>query len=375
MIPYQFPSEAFQIIIPYVTLIASIIAALLVARFLVRRTARLAGTLRTRFKISEGVANLVGAMLRFTIWVVVAVFVIAMILILFGLGQVLTESITLSLTTNASRIALVVLTLVVSYIIVRLIHVFFVEFKTRTRLHPFTVDLLENVASYLVYAVAALLVVVNVLVAAGLGTIAGSLITLFAVLIGLVVSFAATGSIGNALAGLVLMSWRPYRAGDTVEIGGGTYGDILDIDVMFTRVRTIKDEIVHVPNLQVLSSKIVNYSGLERCIVHQKVTIGYDIKRATVEELLRRAAAKTEGLLHDPPPFVLISKLDNYYVTYEINGYTSRPNELVRIYSELMKNILDVFGDAGVEILSPQYTVVRLGRNVPKQTRRVLRRK
>ena len=375
MIPYQFPSEAFQIIIPYVTLIASIIAALLVARFLVRRTARLAGTLRTRFKISEGVANLVGAMLRFTIWVVVAVFVIAMILILFGLGQVLTESITLSLTTNASRIALVVLTLVVSYISVRLIHVFFVEFKSRTRLHPFTVDLLENVASYFVYAVAALLVVVNVLVAAGLGTIAGSLITLFAVLIGLVVSFAATGSIGNALAGLVLMSWRPYRAGDRVEIGGGTYGDILDIDVMFTRVRTIKDEIVHVPNLQVLSSKIVNYSGLERCIVHQKVTIGYDIKRATVEELLRRAAAKTEGLLHDPPPFVLISKLDNYYVTYEINCYTSRPNELVRIYSELMKNILDVFGDAGVEILSPQYTVVRLGRNVPKQTRRVLRRK
>jgi len=83
---------------------------------------------------------------------------------------------------------------------------------------------------------------------------------------------------------------------------------------------------------------------------------------------LTRAAAMTEGLLHDPPPFVLIMNLDNYYVSYEINGYTSRQNELIRIYSDFMKNILDVFGDAEVEILSPQYTVLRLGRKVEGQT-------
>lgn len=325
--------------------------------------------------MSEGVADLFEAVVRFAIWAIVAGLVVTVILVQFGLGQLVAESITLSLTTNASRITLIVLTLVISYIVVRLIHVFFAEFKTRSKLHPFTVDLLEHVASYFVYAIVALLIVTNVLVAAGLGTIAGSLVTLFAVLIGLVVSFAATGSIGNALAGLVLMTWRPYRDGDRVEIGGGTYGDVVDVDVMFTKLRTIKDEIIHVPNLQVLGNKIVNYSGLERCILHQEVTIGYDVKRTTVEELLKRAAAKTEGLLDDPSPFVLVRSLNNYYVTYEVNAYTNRQNQLVRIYSDLMKNILDVFGDAHVEILSPQHVVLSPGRNSEDQTALSIRRR
>jgi small-conductance mechanosensitive channel len=368
LIPYQFSSDVFRTVIPYVVLLALIAILLFVARRVAPLTGKLIEILRTRLNLSEGVADLLSALVRFAIWFVAAMVVVAATLVTFGLGQVIAESIVFSLTTNASRIAIVVLTLVISYILVRLIRVFLTEFRTRTKLHPFTVNLLENVATYFIYAIAALLILTNVLVAAGLATIAGSLVTLFAVLIGLVVSFAATGSIGNALAGLVLMSWRPYREGDRVEIGTGTYGDILEIDVMFTKVRTIKDEIVYVPNLHVLSNRIMNYNGLERCIVHQQVTIGYDVKRTTVEELLSRAAEKTEGLLHDPPSFVLITNLDNYYVAYQINAYTKRQNELVRIYSDLMKNILDVFDEAGVEILSPQYAVLRLGKNVEGQT-------
>lgn len=61
------------------------------------------------------------------------------------------------------------------------------------------------------------------------------------------------------------------------EIGGGTYGDVMEVDVMFTKVGTIKDEVVQVPNSQVLNNEIVNYSALERVIVHYQVTIGYDI--------------------------------------------------------------------------------------------------
>ena len=112
---------------------------------------------------------------------------------------------------------------------------------------------------------------------AGLQTVAGTLVTLFAVFIGLVVSFAATGSIGNALSGLVVMSWRPFKEADCVEVGGGVYGDVLEVDIMFTRIKTIKNEIVHVPNSQILSNKIVNYSALGKVIVHYQVAIGYDV--------------------------------------------------------------------------------------------------
>jgi len=209
-----------------------------------------------------------------------------------------------------------------------------------------------------VYALVLVLVFTNILVMAGLQTLAGTLVTLFAVLIGLVVSFAATGSIGNALSGLVIMSWRPYGEGDRVEIGNGTYGDVMEVDVMFTKIRTIKDEIIHVPNSQVLGNKIINYSALPKVIVHQEVTIGYEVSRKRVEQLLLEAAKGSEGLLPEPEPFVLVRNLDNSFVAYEVNAYTDRPSELVRTYSSLMKNILDHFERAGIEVLSPEHVTV-----------------
>lgn len=140
---------------------------------------------------------------------------------------------------------------------------------------------------------------------------------------------------------------------------GGVYGDIVEVDVMFTRIRTIKNELVHVPNSQVLSTKIVNYSAMPQVIVHYEVTIGYDVPHTRVEELLIQAAHSAPGLLPEPQPFVLIRNLDNNFVAYEINAYTDKPNELTTIYSKLMQEILDTFRDAGVEILSPQHVAIR----------------
>ena len=54
-------------------------------------------------------------------------------------------------------------------------------------------------------------------------------------------------------------------------------------------------------------------------------------------------------------PFVLIRSLDQYYVTYELNAFTDKPNRMVEIYSNLHKNILDAFSKRGIKILSPTY--------------------
>jgi small-conductance mechanosensitive channel len=128
---------------------------------------------------------------------------------------------------------------------------------------------------------------------------------------------------------------------------------------MFTQIKTIKNEVVHVPNSQVLSNKIVNYSRLPEVIVHQEITIGYDVSRKLVEKLLLESASRTDNILGEPKPYVLIRNLENNYITYEINAYTSNPNQLVKTYSDLMKTIIDQFDRAGVEILSPQYVAIR----------------
>jgi hypothetical protein len=71
----------------------------------------------------------------------------------------------------------------------------------------------------------------------------------------------------------------------------------------------------------------------------------------------------------EPAPFVLQTSLDDNYVSYEINAYSKEAKKMALIYSDIHKNILDVFNTAGVEILSPQYIAARDGNltTVPSQ--------
>jgi small-conductance mechanosensitive channel len=183
------------------------------------------------------------------------------------------------------------------------------------------------------------------------------------IFLGVVVSLGSSGAAGQFIGGLVLMSMKPFRIGDRVEVGGVT-GDVVAISMAFTRVRTIKNEEVTVPNGQVLSGKLVNYSGLAResgLILHTSVTIGYDAPWRTVHELLVRAALRTDGILVEPAPFVLQTALNDFYVTYEINAYTREANEMANLYARLHQNIQDSFNEGGVEIMSAHYAYLRDG--------------
>jgi len=134
---------------------------------------------------------------------------------------------------------------------------------------------------------------------------------------------------------------------------------------LVTRVRTIKNVDVTIPNALVLGTHIVNYSssGMNPppLIIHTTVTIGYDTPWRTVHDLLKRAAAATKNVLTDPEPFVLQTSLNDFYVTYEVNAFTGAANKMAETYSELHQNIQDKFNEAGVEIMSPHYAQLRDG--------------
>ena len=75
--------------------------------------------------------------------------------------------------------------------------------------------------------------------------------------------------------------------------------------------------------------------------------------------MLLMAAGKTPGLQTEPEPFVLQTSLDDYYVSYELNVYNDKPQKMASFYSELHQNILDVFNEYGVQIISPNYEADR----------------
>ncbi|MBL7862207.1 MAG: mechanosensitive ion channel family protein [Cyclobacteriaceae bacterium] len=185
------------------------------------------------------------------------------------------------------------------------------------------------------------------------------------VFVGVLFSLGSSSAIANAVAGLVITYMRPFKVGDRIKIGELS-GDVIEKSLLVTRIRTIKNENITVPNSTVLAGSTVNYttsakeSGL---ILHTGVTIGYDVPWKQVHELLINAALATKGIMNDEghKPFVLQTSLDDFYVAYQINAYTDESHRMAGIYSELHQNIQDKFNEGGVEILSPHYRAGRDG--------------
>jgi small-conductance mechanosensitive channel len=122
--------------------------------------------------------------------------------------------------------------------------------------------------------------------------------------------------------------------------------------------------VVSIPNSVVLNAAILNYSRMARegdLVLNTPVTIGYDAPWRRVHELLLAAGRSTEGVLDDPPPFVLQTALNDFYVSYELNVYTRDAARMVQIYSDLHANTQDRFNEGGVEIMSPHYASLRDG--------------
>lgn len=259
--------------------------------------------------------------------------------------------------THGGSLALIVVSLIFLRIITRFLVGFFEDFKKRTTFQPKVVDLASAGTRGLLYLIVGLMTLSSLLSIIGQAGMIPLLSTVFSVLFGVGFSFAAAGAIGNIIAGLVLTSWKPYDVGDRVEVGNGVYGDVTEFDILFTKIKTVKQEVISVPNLSVLTNKIMNYSSLDACVVHSRIAVAYDYDRRTVENLLLEAATITEDILSEPKPYVLVPELTNFYVVYEINAYTDKPNRLATIYSNLHKNILDVFDEAQIPLLTPSFAV------------------
>lgn len=179
------------------------------------------------------------------------------------------------------------------------------------------------------------------------------------VFLGILVSFGSTTAISNAVAGFVITYMRPFKVGDRIKIGETT-GDVIEKSMLVTRLRTIKNEEITIPNSAVLSGHTINYTTSAKdlgLILNTSVSIGYNSPWKKVHELLIQAALSTKGIIKEKGqvPFVLQTNLGDFYVLYQINAYTDSPHLMADIYSELHQNIQNKFNEAGVEILSPHY--------------------
>ncbi|WP_210092527.1 mechanosensitive ion channel domain-containing protein [Ruegeria sp. HKCCSP346] len=177
------------------------------------------------------------------------------------------------------------------------------------------------------------------------------------ILVGAMLSLGANSVVSNMLAGLFVIYRRSTSIGDRIQIGDHI-GDVVQIKLMETHLKSIKNELISIPNAQLMNSDVVNFSkktdgsGL---LLHTTVGIGYEEPAEKVEAMLIEAANRTKGIKAKPEPFVLWTALADYAINYQINGYTTRGSIIPKIRSDLHRNIVAVFNENKVQIMTPSY--------------------
>lgn len=253
-----------------------------------------------------------------------------------------------------SIIFLIILFLITRFLL-RLIHKFFRALETGdVKLSGFDAEWSESTYKLIRLAIVVLALVVAYPYIPGGNSEAFKGITIF---IGLVFSLGSSSAIANLIAGYTMTYRRAFRVGDRIKIGN-MMGDVIEMRLQVTHLKTIKNEEVIIPNSNILNNEVINYSSLARergLILHTTVGIGYETPWRQVEAMLLEAADRTPGFHKDPPPFVNQKALGDFAVTYELNVFCDNPRSMARIYTALHQNILDIFNEYGVQIMTPAY--------------------
>jgi len=177
------------------------------------------------------------------------------------------------------------------------------------------------------------------------------------VLVGVMLSIGGSGVVGQAASGLIMIYSRVLREGEFVKINE-IEGVVTRIGFFSTKITTATGEEVNVPNALISNSTTVNSSRLadgKGLVVHTPVTIGYDTPWRQVHAMLLKAAELTPGVRPAPKPFVAQTALSDFYVEYRLCVQIDRPEIRRKMLTALHANILDIFNEYGVQIMSPHH--------------------
>ena len=257
----------------------------------------------------------------------------------------------------------ILVTIIITFYIIRFCKLIFNAIDTGTLSIPgFYQDWARPTERLLVILISAFSLVIIFPLLPGADSPAFRGISIF---VGALFTLGGASAIANLVGGFIIIYTRAFQTGDRVQIAD-VKGDILEKTILSTRIRTVKNEIITIPNANLITSNIKNFTTALRdieqpLILHTKITLGYDVPWRQVHQVLIEAARASSSILEDPAPFVLQTALGDFSVSYELNAYTNQPSLMPEIYSQLHQNIQDKCNEVGIEILSPQYSALRDG--------------
>src|ERR687889_669976 len=216
---------------------------------------------------------------------------------------------------------------IVGSIVVYLIFNFFLNrFASSMKLDKGELKGIRSISKMIIIVIAITVVIFQ------FSNVSGVIASAVSVAAGTIIGFSSRNTISNAIAGILLLSSRPFNIGDRIHTTEEKHliGDVIEITLLYTKIKTIRNELVAIPNQTLLQRQIINYSALENLAASVKISLTYDVDRVKAETLLIDAAKNTNGITIDKEvPFVLISEFNNCAAIYELRAFTNKPNEFL----------------------------------------------
>ena len=181
------------------------------------------------------------------------------------------------------------------------------------------------------------------------------------IFLGLLIFLGSSSTISNGMAGIFITYMRAFRENDWIKVGD-YIGMVIHKDSLVTRLKTINNEEVTVPNSMILSSSTMNFSSMGRTnglVVTTQVKVRYDARLEEVDATLIAAAQATKGVTDKITPYIYHISLNELNATYEINAVTFEPQNMYIIKSDLIKNIYNAFRERNIELTSIEYVELR----------------
>lgn len=243
---------------------------------------------------------------------------------------------------TVGKILTAVVVFVICYLIVRLLLRLFDRILHRVSMDETLKKILKAAAKLILYFVTAMIVIDT------LGVSVTSLLAAFSV-VGLAASLAVQDSLSNLASGIMLLVTKPFKIGDYVEIDdvGGT---VKMIGLIHTRITTIDNKMIYVPNSKIIATKIVNYTQQEKRRVDLEISASYDAPIETVRQSLLDAVSAVGLFVDTPaPPFAAVLSFDDSSIRYVVRAWV-KTEQYWDAHFALLEQIKIAFDANGVEM-------------------------
>lgn len=181
-----------------------------------------------------------------------------------------------------------------------------------------------------------------------------SLVAVLSVL-GLAVSLAVQGLLGNLAGGIMLLTAHPFASEDFVE-AGGVSGTVKEVGLVYTKLITPDNKVVYVPNGDISSKTIINYSAEDKRRVELKFTVSYDAKPETVKSCMERVVGEHPKTFATPEPLFRASDYKDSTIEYTLRCWCAT-EDYWDVYFDLVEQVKAAFDKAGVEMTYPHVNV------------------